>query len=99
VVFPKKCEDENTMLKNSIEIGKEKALVFQVLLLDNDGSQVEVKEESHVDFLRVQTHLKNGGSVFITSRDSEKLTLPKQKKASQNSKASGWVTASYFSHV
>jgi hypothetical protein len=87
------------MLKNFVEIGKEKALVFQVLLLDNDGSQVEVEEESHVDFLRVQAHLKNGGSVFITSRDSEKLTLPKQKKARQNSKASGWVTASYFSHL
>jgi hypothetical protein len=87
------------MLKNIVEVDKEKALVFQVLFLDNDGSQVEVEEESHVDFLRVQSHLKNGGSVFITSRNSEKLTLPKQKRAHHNAKATGWVTASYFSHV
>jgi hypothetical protein len=87
------------MLKNFVEVEKEKALVFQVLFLDNDGSKVEVQEEPHVDFLRVQAHLKNGGSVFITSRDSEKLTMPKQKRARQNSKDSGWVTASYFSHV
>jgi hypothetical protein len=99
VVFQKKFEDRNTMLKNFVEIEKEKTLVFQVLLLDNNGSQVEVQEEPHVDFLRVQAHLKNGGSVFITSRDSEKLTLPKQNRTHQNSKKSEWVMASYCSHV
>jgi hypothetical protein len=87
------------MLKNLVEVEKDKALEFQVLFLDHDGSQVEVEEESHVDFLRVQAHLKNGGSVFITSRNSEKLTIPKQKRAHHKAQAAGWVTASYFSHV
>ena len=68
------------MLKNSAEVKKEKARLFQVLLLDNDGSQVEVEEAERVDFLRVQRHLKSGGSVFITSKNSQKLTVPKEKR-------------------
>ena len=68
------------MLKNSAEVKKEKARLFQVLLLDNDGSQVEVEEAERVDFLRVQRHLKSGGSVFITSKNSQKLTAPKEKR-------------------
>jgi hypothetical protein len=58
--------------------------VFQVLLLDNDQSEdVEVQEAEQVDFCQVKEHLKNGGSVFITSRGSQKLPLPKSK-AQQN---------------
>ena len=88
-----------TMLKNLVEVAKEKELEFQVLFLDHDAGQVEVEEESHVDFLRVQAHLKNGGSVFITSRNSEKLGMPKQKRAHHGTKATEWVTTSYFTHV
>ncbi len=54
-----------------------KPSVFQVLLLDNDESlDVEVQESEQVDFCQVKQHLKNGGSVFITSRGSQKLRLP-----------------------
>jgi len=58
--------------------------VFQVLLLDkDDGEDVEVQESKKVDFFQVKEHLKNGGSVFITSKGSEKLSYPKAK-AQQN---------------
>ena len=63
---------------------KTKPSVFQVLLLDNDDSEdVEVQEAKQVDFCQVKAHLKNGGSVFITSKDTQKLTYPKTK-AQQN---------------
>jgi hypothetical protein len=58
--------------------------VFQVLLLDKDDSEdVEVQEAKKVDFFQIKEHLKNGGSVFITSKGSEKLSYPKAK-AQQN---------------
>ena len=58
--------------------------VFQVLLLDNEESDdVEVQEAKQVDFFQVKEHLKNGGSVFITSKGSQKLAYPKAK-AQQN---------------
>ncbi len=87
------------MLNNIAEVKKEKERLFQVLFLDSVGSQVEVQEAEHVDFVRVQRHLKQGGSVFITSKSSQKLTVPKQKREHQNAKNTGWVTASFFNHV
>ncbi len=58
--------------------------VFQVLLLDNhESDDVEVQEAEQVDFCQVKEHLKNGGSVFITSKNSQKLRFPKTK-AQQN---------------
>jgi hypothetical protein len=58
--------------------------VFQILLLDkDDGEDVEVQESKKVDFFQVKEHLKKGGSVFITSKGSEKLSYPKAK-AQQN---------------
>jgi len=61
-----------------------KPSLFQVLLLDNDASDdVEVQEAKQVDFCQVKEHLKNGGSVFITSRGTQKLSFPKAK-AQQN---------------
>jgi len=86
------------MLKNLTEVKKEKARVFQVLLLNNDASQeVEVQEAENIDFLRVQKHLKHGGSVFITSKRSQKLTLPKKK--ARNKKDARRVTAFDFNRV
>jgi hypothetical protein len=87
------------MLGNIAELKKEKEKLFQVLFLDNDDSQVEVQEAEQVDFLSVQRHLKQGGSVFITSKSAQKLTVPKQKPVHQNAKNSEWVIASYFNHV
>ena len=52
--------------------------LFQILLLNNDSDQdVEVQESEQVNFLRVKEHLKNGGSVFITSKESQKTLVPK----------------------
>jgi hypothetical protein len=54
--------------------------MFQVLLLANGSSDdVEVQEADQVDFFQVKKHLKNGGSVFITSKDSQKQVYPKAK--------------------
>jgi hypothetical protein len=67
---------------------KSKPNVFQVLLLDNDASDdVEVQEGKQVDFCQVKEHLKNGGSVFITSKGSQKLSFPKAKAQHNYSKS------------
>ncbi|MCL5876198.1 MAG: hypothetical protein M1540_00080 [Candidatus Bathyarchaeota archaeon] len=53
---------------------KRKQSVFQVLLLDNNKTQdVEVQEAEQVDFSQVKAHLNGGGSVFITSKNSQKI--------------------------
>jgi hypothetical protein len=73
------------MLKNLTEAKKEKAKLFQVILLNNDATQgVEVQEAEQIDFLRVQKHLKYGGSVFITSKNFQKLFFPKGKRLYEN---------------
>ena len=41
------------MLKNLAEVKKEKAQVFQVLLLNDASEEVEVQEAEQIDFLRV----------------------------------------------
>ena len=57
-----------------------KVPLFQVLLLHNGKSEdVEVQEAQEVNFFQVKEHLKNGGSVFITSKDSQKIACPKSK--------------------
>lgn len=63
---------------------KNKQPIFQVLLLDNDDSDdVEVQEAKQVDFSQVKAHLNHGGSVFITSKNTQKILYPKTK-AQQN---------------
>jgi hypothetical protein len=58
--------------------------MFQVLLLDNDSTyDVTVTETEEVNFSRVKEHLRNGGSVFITSNDTQKISYNKTK-AQQN---------------
>jgi hypothetical protein len=89
------------MLKEILEVKMKKPRVFQVLLLHNDASQeVELQEAEKVDFLRVQDHLKQGGSVFITSKNSQKLNVPKKKKRIYR-KTNGMktLTTFYFDHV
>jgi hypothetical protein len=59
---------------------KIKPSMFQVLLLNNNKSQdVEVQESEQVDFIQVKEHLKNGGSVFITSKNTQKISFHKTK--------------------
>ena len=75
-------------MKNLIANKKTKTPVFQVLLLDNDASQdVEVQEAEQVNFCQVKEHLKNGGSVFITSKESQKMVYPKAKAQLNYSKS------------
>lgn len=75
-------------MNNAYVNKKAKASVFQVLLLDNDENQeVEVQEAGQVDFYQVKEHLKNGGSVFITSKNTQKMPYPKAKAQQNYSKS------------
>ncbi len=68
------------MFLNQPTSKKTKPSMFQVLLLDNNkGQDVKVQESDQVDFCVVKEHLKNGGSVFITSRNQQKIATPKNK--------------------
>lgn len=63
---------------NQATAKKSKPSTYQVLLLDNgEQDDVEVREAAQVDFCAVKQHLKNGGSVFITSRAEQKIQPPK----------------------
>ncbi len=63
-----------------LDIEKVRRRSFQVLFLHNDPNQgVEVHEGGQVDFFAVQQHLEQGESVFITSKDSEKIE-PEEKQ-------------------
>jgi hypothetical protein len=74
---------QNSDWKNKLLTNATKPL-YQVLLLDNNTDQdVSVHEADQVDFCAVKEHLLNGGSVFITSTDAQKIQLPKNR--SQNS--------------
>ena len=62
---------------------KKEQRVFQAIFLKNNKSQeVKVVENEQIDFMKVQEHLKSGGSIFITSKNSQKLKLkiPKESK-------------------
>jgi hypothetical protein len=84
------------MLNSFFTFKKGRSPIFQVLLLDNDANQdVEVQEAEQVDFARVQEHLAHGRSVFITSKSSQKIALPKRKKIPRNKNAKR-VTAFYL---
>jgi hypothetical protein len=91
-----------SMLREMVQIENEKARKFQVMLLCNDASKnVEVHEGGEIDYSTIQTHLQRGGSVFITSKPSQKLPIPtfQQKRARQKRRALRTVTAFYFNHV
>jgi hypothetical protein len=88
------------MLKSLIAVKKKKVQLFQVLLLDNgSGQDVEVEEAEQVDFDRVQEHLASGGSVFITSKNSQKIAPPKDTNSKLKSSHIRNVTAFYFDHL
>ena len=40
---------------------------------------LKFRRQTEVNFFQVKEHLKNGGSVFITSKDSQKQFTPKPK--------------------
>ena len=80
----------------------EKPRTFQVMLLCNDESKnVKVHEAREIDYSTIHNHLQRGGSVFITSKPSQKLTLPTfpKNRAHPKRRAVKMVTAFYFNHV
>ncbi len=63
---------------------KTKTALYQVMLLDNNEPEaVEIQEAEQINFCQVKKHLKSGGSVFITSRASQKIHPP-QTRAQTN---------------
>ena len=83
-------------MKASVANKKMKTTTFQVLLLDNDATEdVEVHEAEEVNFVQVKEHLKNGGSVFITSKYSQKQPYP-DGKAQRNYSTSRRTYGSLF---
>ena len=79
---------------------KTKMPIFQVLLLDNDASEdVEVQEATKVNFLQVKEHLRNGGSVFITSKDPQKMACPKTKLQQNYNKSRKSYGALFHQHL
>jgi hypothetical protein len=88
------------MLQELVEIKTENTPTFQVMLLSNDASKgVEVHEEKEVNFPRIQRHLQNGGSVFITSKPSQKIPAPATQNKPQRRRTARTVTAFCFNHV
>jgi hypothetical protein len=66
------------------------SLRYQVLLLNNGKSQdVKVQETDRIDFRQVENYLRHGGSVFITSKRSQKLAPPKKNKIQPNKNDAG----------
>ncbi len=98
---PRKLEDGKDVLRELMELKNEKIRTFQVMLLDNDSSnEVEVHEEREISFPRIQEHLQRGGSVFITSRPSQKIGFPTiRDKTQETRRTAKKVTAFYFDHV
>ena len=90
------------MLRELLREKPEPNCTFQTMLLNNDSTgEVEVHEAQYVDFYKIEEHLRNGGSVFITSKPSQKLplrTFPKTRAAKRR-KTVRTVTALYFDHV
>jgi hypothetical protein len=67
------------MLKELCHDKRQKQRLFQSLFLSNGKSKdVMVLEDEYIDFEEVQKHLDNGGSVFITSKNSQKLRFGDQ---------------------
>jgi hypothetical protein len=67
------------MLKEPFQDKRQKQRLFQSVFLSNDRSQeVMIMEDKNIDFEEVQKHLDNGGSVFITSKNSQKVRFDDQ---------------------
>jgi hypothetical protein len=83
------------MLSKILKVGKMNSRrKFQILFLGNDTSQeVEVHEVKQVDFLTIQERLENGESVFITSKNAQKLKGPKPENFAFRSMKTKLATA------
>lgn len=90
------------MLREIIHSANDKGYIFQTMLLNNDKNQeVEIQEATKVDFSKVREHLRQGGSVFITSKSNQKLRVPKltNRREQRKRKTTRTVTALFFEDV
>ena len=79
---------------------KGKPSLYQVLLLDNGKSQdIEVQEAKQVNFCVVKQHLRNGGSVFITSRPEQKILVSKTKAQENYSRSRKTLGFLFHQHM
>jgi len=75
-------------MKTSFANKKMKTPMFQIMLLENNATdEVEVQEAEEVNFFQVKEHLRNGGSVFITSKSSQKQPYPRAEAQRNYSKS------------
>jgi hypothetical protein len=87
------------MLRGLLRSDSEKEYTFQTMLLENDTTkEVDIYESQEVDFCQIKEHLRKGGSVFITSKPSQKLNPQpiNHKRTPRKRKAVKTVTAFYF---
>ena len=76
------------------------SLRYQVLLLNNGKSRdVKVQETDLIDYWQVEDYLRHGGSVFITSKKSQKLAPPKENKNQPNKNDDEKNTIWLFDHI
>jgi len=73
---------------------------YQVLLLNNGKSRsVKVQETDLIDFGQVEDYLRHGGSVFITSKRSQKIAPLKENRIKPNKNDSEKSNIWFFDHV
>jgi len=73
---------------------------YQVMLLNNGKNRdVKVQETDLIDFRQVEDYLRHGGSVFITSKRSQKLVPPKENKIQPNKNDAGKSTIWFLENM
>jgi len=63
------------VLRNFFEVNEEKPRFQLFFLKDDEDESVEVEEVEEIDFGEVKKRLKQGESVFITSKRKQKLNM------------------------
>lgn len=88
------------MLNKILEFERIKPQDFQVLFLRNDATQeVEIHEVAEVDFSTVKERLERGDSVFITSKNTQKVKPPKLRSNPDRNIKRRLATAVYASYM
>ena len=57
------------------------------------------QEATQVNFVQVKEHLRNGGSVFITSKETQKIAYPKAKLQLNYNKSRRSYGALFHQHL
>ena len=80
------------VMRNFFEAHEEKPLFQLFYLKDDENESVEVEEVEEIDFGEVKKRLKQGESVFITSKRKQKLST---SLSAREDVAELW----YFAHM